>query len=224
MKTKLLWLAAVASLLGSAAYGVTILSVAGSNGSQVTGGAILTATLNNIYTDMATLNAALGGSGVITVAAGKTFTVNNTVALTGTDSTTMTFPTTSATLARTDAANTFTGVQTMTSASLTTPVISAPTGIAIDCGATAACPDTARGLRMVQGVGTLVTGSPSTYAVTAISPAFTGTTTYNCFAQDTTTIATNIGVLTAGYVSTSAVTFTGPNTTTDTFRWYCIGY
>ncbi len=35
------------------------------------------------------------------------------------------------------------------------------------------------------------------------------------FAQDETTVANNIGVLTAGYVSTSAVTFTGPNTNTD---------
>lgn len=48
----------------------------------------------------------------ITVANSKTLTVNNTLALTGTDSTTMTFPTTSATLARTDAAQTFTGTQT----------------------------------------------------------------------------------------------------------------
>ena len=43
---------------------------------------------------------------------GKTLSVNNSIALSGTDSTTMTFPTTSATIARTDAAQTFTGVQT----------------------------------------------------------------------------------------------------------------
>jgi hypothetical protein len=42
---------------------------------------------------------------------GKTLSVNNSIALTGTDSTTMTFPTTSATIARTDAAQTFTGTQ-----------------------------------------------------------------------------------------------------------------
>lgn len=42
---------------------------------------------------------------------------------TGTAAQTYTFPTTSATIARTDAANTFTGVQTMTSAALTTPVL-----------------------------------------------------------------------------------------------------
>lgn len=51
-------------------------------------------------------------SSTLAVADGKTFTVNNTLTLNGTDGTTMTFPTTSATIARTDAAQTFTGVQT----------------------------------------------------------------------------------------------------------------
>lgn len=53
------------------------------------------------------------GASNVTVVGGKTFTVNNTLTLAGTDGTTMTFPTTSATLARTDAANTFTGHQTI---------------------------------------------------------------------------------------------------------------
>jgi hypothetical protein len=42
----------------------------------------------------------------------KTLTVNNSLALAGTDGTTMTFPSTSATIARTDAAQSFTGGQT----------------------------------------------------------------------------------------------------------------
>lgn len=42
----------------------------------------------------------------------KTVTINKSLTLTGTDATTMTFPATSATIARTDAANTFTGTQT----------------------------------------------------------------------------------------------------------------
>src|SRR5712691_11159041 len=53
----------------------------------------------------------------------KTLTILQTLSLTGTSGTTMTFPTTSATIARTDAANTFTGVQTMTNAALTSPVV-----------------------------------------------------------------------------------------------------
>lgn len=60
------------------------------------------------------------GATNVTVSGGKTFTVDNTLTLAGTDGTTMTFPSTSATIARTDAANTFAGVQTFSA----TPVFS----------------------------------------------------------------------------------------------------
>ena len=68
----------------------------------------------------------------LTIVDGKVFTVSKTLTLTGTDGTTMTFPSTSATIARTDAANTFTGVQTMTSPVFTTPAIGAATGATLD--------------------------------------------------------------------------------------------
>jgi expansin (peptidoglycan-binding protein) len=55
-------------------------------------------------------------------------------------------------------------------------------------------------------------------------PAFTATSTFRCFASDATTAANNFSVLTAGYTSTTGVTFTGPNTVTDVIRWFCIGY
>ena len=48
----------------------------------------------------------------ITVADGKTFAASNTLTLVGTDGTIMTFPTTNASIARTDAAQAFTGSQT----------------------------------------------------------------------------------------------------------------
>jgi hypothetical protein len=48
----------------------------------------------------------------LTILDGKTLTANHSITLAGTDSTVMTFPTTSATIARTDAAQTFTGTQT----------------------------------------------------------------------------------------------------------------
>ena len=48
----------------------------------------------------------------LTIADGKTLTASNSITLAGTDATTMTFPSTSATMARTDAANSFTGTQT----------------------------------------------------------------------------------------------------------------
>ncbi len=77
-------------------------------------------------------------TGTLTLGSAKTLTVNNSLAFTGTDSTTMTFPTTSATIARTDAAQTFTGVQTMTSPALTTPTITGtPTGTGVATAATA---------------------------------------------------------------------------------------
>ena len=58
------------------------------------------------------------GTGVLTLAAGKTLTASNTLTLAGTDATTQTFPTTSATIARTDAAQTFTGDQTLSAGNI----------------------------------------------------------------------------------------------------------
>lgn len=57
--------------------------------------------------------------GILVIASGKTATVNNTLTLAGTDGTVMTFPSTNATIARTDAANSFTGVQTVASTTAT---------------------------------------------------------------------------------------------------------
>lgn len=53
----------------------------------------------------------------LTIANGKTLTANHSLTLAGTDATTMTFPTTSATIARTDAGQTFTGTQTINGSS-----------------------------------------------------------------------------------------------------------
>lgn len=55
-------------------------------------------------------------SAVLTIADGKTLTASHSLTLAGTDSTTMTFPTTSASIARTDAAQTFSGNQTINGA------------------------------------------------------------------------------------------------------------
>ena len=55
-------------------------------------------------------------SATLTIANGKTLTCNNAITFAGTDATTMTFPSTSAVVARTDAAQTFTGTQTFANA------------------------------------------------------------------------------------------------------------
>lgn len=62
-------------------------------------------------------------AGSLVITTGKTVTFDHTSTFTTTDAQTYTFPTTTATLARTDAAQTFTGVQTFSSA----PVISSIT-------------------------------------------------------------------------------------------------
>lgn len=73
-----------------------------------------TLTISNGKTLAATASITLAGTD------GKTLTISNNLTLAGTDATVMTFPSTSATIARTDAANTFTGVQTFTNITLVT--------------------------------------------------------------------------------------------------------
>lgn len=55
----------------------------------------------------------------LTIADGKTLTMNNSLVLAGTDATTMTFPSTTASIARIDAAQTFAGNQTFSGAIIT---------------------------------------------------------------------------------------------------------
>lgn len=75
-------------------------------------------------------------TGVITMTNGKTLAVTNTLTLSGTDSTVMTFPTTTATIARTDAGQTFTGVQVMTSPKIITQISDTNGNVLINIGAT----------------------------------------------------------------------------------------
>lgn len=71
-------------------------------------------------------------SATISVTDGKKLSVANTLTLSGTDGTVMTFPSTSATIARTDAANTFTGASTATSWNLVTPSLGVATATTIN--------------------------------------------------------------------------------------------
>ena len=76
-----------------------------------------------------TITAPAAGS-TLTIADGKTLTASNTLTLVGTDATTMTFPSTSASIARTDAAQTFTGTQTFSQQVMTNNAITATTNAA----------------------------------------------------------------------------------------------
>lgn len=120
------------------------------------------------------------------------------------------------------------GLTTATTRTVTFPdaSITVSGATATDCGTAAgACSATtvSATLKIVSGTATSTSASPSTVAITGM-PAFTSTATYKCFASNATTAANVFSVLTAGYVSTTAVTFTGPNTLTDVIRYSCIGY
>jgi hypothetical protein len=114
------------------------------------------------------------------IASGKSPTFSNSITFAGTDATTMTFPSTSATIARTDAANTFTGVQTMTSPAITTPAFSGTATGTYTLGGTPTITSptinsatmTAPALGTVaSGVITACTGSPTLTAPLLGTPA-----------------------------------------------------
>lgn len=113
------------------------------------------------------------GTGTLTLGAGKTTTFDHTSTFTTTDAQTYTFPTTSATLARTDAANTFTGVQSMTSPAVTTGITTGTTAFALLAGATTS---------ITYGAGATVNTYPGSASVTGTSTLadkilFSGATT-----------------------------------------------
>ena len=100
-------------------------------------------------------------SATLTILDGKTLTVNKSLTFDGTDGTTMTFPSTSATIARTDAANSFAGTQTFTGqiANTLNGALSAPavliSGTPVATGGTAT---TTKPLVLIETAGATSTG------------------------------------------------------------------
>lgn len=72
------------------------------------------------------------GQGTLASANNKTLTFNNSLTLAGTDGAVLTFPSTSATIARTDAAQSFTGLQTFASLTSTSGTINSLTASSIN--------------------------------------------------------------------------------------------
>ncbi len=93
------------------------------------------------------------------------------------------------------------------------------------CGTTTTCANTANGSNhIVFGSVALSSASPSTATVTAISPAFTSSSTYFCTATPVgATAAIAAGGIAVTYVSGSSFTLTGPNTVTTVVGYQCIG-
>ena len=163
------------------------LTLAGTDGKTLTTNASLT--LAGTDGKTLTTNASLTLAGTD----GKTLTTNASLTLAGTDSTAHTFPSTNSTLARTDAAQTFTGVQTLSSQ----PILSSLTA------SQAVFTDGSKGL-----VSNAITGSGN--VVMSASPTLTGT-----IAGASMTLSGTLGV--TGVVSIgnslNAVSPTSPNRT-----------
>jgi hypothetical protein len=156
-------------------------------------------------------------TGVISVAAGKTAAISNGLTFAGTDSTTMTFPTTSATVARTDAANTFTGNQTVSTNLLANHVLGLGTAPTVT-GGSSTCGTTAAAVAGKDTGGKVTVGSVGgTSCVVTFGTAFTTNApacTASSAAGTALTVSSTITTLTV------AATF-GAN---EVFSYVCVGY
>lgn len=152
----------------------------------------------------------------IVVVSGKAATFNNSITFAGTDSTTMTFPSTSATIARTDAANTFTGHQTIEGVTTTGAtgtgnlVFSASPTFT---GTLTCATFSASGHLTVEGVtSTGATGTGN--IVFSASPMFTGTLT--CATFSASGHLTVEGVTSTGATGTGNIVFSASPTLSGT--------
>jgi len=139
----------------------------------------------------------------------KTLTVNNSLTLAGTDATVMTFPTTSATIARTDAAQTFTGDQTYSGSQIVAGLRSTSAAAPTIASATTIAPTT----QIV-----FISGTAAIDTITPPSPISLGGGQITLIPTGlfTTTTAGNIALASTAVVS-RALVMTYDATTT---KWY----
>jgi hypothetical protein len=131
-------------------------------------------------------------SATLTIADSKTLTANNSLTLAGTDATTMTFPGTSATIARSDAAQTFTGNQTFSNAIVgSIQSLSGPGAVNITTGTTAFT-STGAGDALTLADGAAGQFKTIIYVAEA-GGADTGVLTPTNFGNGTTITFTNVG-------------------------------
>lgn len=152
------------------------------------------------------------------ISSGKKVTLNNTMVFSGTDNTTMTFPSTTATIGRTDAAQTFTGTQTYSNAvNYTNNAITAS-------GNAATVPITAR-------VHTVTNNSAATLTITMTTGAVDGQLQlvrildFSAVAQTITWVNTENSTVTAPTTSNGSTTLpltVGFQYNNATSKWRCI--
>lgn len=157
-------------------------------------------------------------TGTFTLTNAKTFAVTNTITLSGTDSTVMTFPTTTATIARTDAGQTFTGTQTFSQIITTNNAISAS-------GNAATVPITSR-------LNTVTNNSAATLTITlTTTSAVDGALSmirildFSAVAQTITWVNTENSTVTAPVTSNGSTTLpltVGFQYNAATSKWRCI--
>ena len=178
------------------------------------------------------------------VVSGKTLGVSNSITLAGTDATTMTFPSTSATIARTDAANTFTGTQTVGALVATTVngnTVTAGTSTLTLAGSaqtftSPAATDTLVGRAStdtltnktltdpiltdcVASTANFTSVSTTTLAtVTGLSVALTAGATYAVEGSFPNISAANAGGLNAQFIATNSLSLTSANITAVTYN------
>jgi hypothetical protein len=157
-------------------------------------------------------------TGTFTLTNAKTLSVTNTLTLSGTDSTTMTFPSTTATIARTDAAQTFTGTQTFTQVLTTNNAITAS-------GNAATVPITSR-------INTVTNNSAATLTITLTTTSATDgqlvlvrVLDFSAAAQTITWVNTENSTVTAPTTSNGSTTLpltVGFQYNNATSKWRCI--
>jgi hypothetical protein len=159
-----------------------------------------------------------GSTGTFNITGGKTAAITGSLTFAGTDSTTMTFPTTSASIARTDAANTFTGNQTVSTnliANHYKALTSAPPTVT---GASSTCGTTAAAIVGGDAGGTVTVGSVGG-TVCVVTFGGTWTNVPACAVQRSVAAGSLV-------VATTATTLTATATfgAAETFSYVCIGY
>jgi hypothetical protein len=216
----------------------------GASGATISGGVM---TLTTPILGAATATSINGdtlttGSWTLSGAASKTLTFNNSITFAGTDATTMTLPSTSATLARTDAAQTFLGLQTLSNG-ITTPSnisLTAAGAVRFDGFITqsATMPTISSGFGTSPAISATVGTSTFNVTVGTGGTASTGVITmpaatngWNCQINDQTTKSASVAFTMETANTTTSVTVgnftdvmaTGPWNAGDVLQFVCMG-